>query len=239
MIKQVNLFGYTIRSTSLEEVTSYLLNLRHKQGFHRVVTLNPEMVVHAERHKLLKSWLRKADVVVADGQGVVMASCLFSTNTLQAVTGVDLALTILQQKNISVYLLGGTLEVLDKVRSTFSAQYPSVTLSGFSHGYFEPEERSGIIAEIKEKKPDFIFVCMGFPQQEYMIQSLAHYCDKGIAIGLGGVLDVLSGEVKRAPKWVCSIKCEWLYRTVKQPRRLLRWPSLLRYVLFVLYRKLL
>ena len=80
MIKQVNLFGYTIRSTSLEEVTSYLLNLRHEQGFRRVVTLNSEMVVRAERHKLLKSWLRKADVVVADGQGGVMASCLLSSN---------------------------------------------------------------------------------------------------------------------------------------------------------------
>jgi N-acetylglucosaminyldiphosphoundecaprenol N-acetyl-beta-D-mannosaminyltransferase len=236
MIEQHNLFGYSIASDSVDGITAYLLQLRKEKCFHRVVTLNPEMVVQAEKNKFLKHWLRKASVVVADGQGIVMANKLLYSTSIQLVTGIDLALHILRQKKVSIYLLGGTEAVLSTVKASFSSRYPASTLLGSHHGYFSPHERSHIIKDIVKKKPDFIFVCMGFPQQEYMIQSLSHYCSKGVAIGLGGVLDVLSGEVTLAPLWIRILKCEWLYRTIQRPKRLERWPFLFRYIVFVLQK---
>ena len=75
---------------------------------------------------------------------------------------------------------------------------------------------------------------MGFPKQEYFIQTLSQYCQHGVAIGVGGVFDILSGHKKRAPKWMRKKGCEWFFRTIQEPRRIFRWKALVLYVLFVI-----
>ena len=116
---------------------------------------------------------------------------------------------ILKHANVSIYCIGATPEVIEKATQVIGNQYPNIRIVGHHHGYMSPFEKESVCKDVAQKNPDIILVGMGFPIQEYMIQSLERYCKKGVAIGVGGVFDVLSGAKSLAPSWVRRCQLEW------------------------------
>jgi UDP-N-acetyl-D-mannosaminuronic acid transferase (WecB/TagA/CpsF family) len=95
-------------------------------------------------------------------------------------------------------------------------------ICGYHHGFWTESEWPLISAAIASANPDIVLVGMGFPQQDYILQKLKKTLPRGIGIGVGGVIDILAGVQKRAPKWTQQLHIEWLYRALKQPARLSR-----------------
>jgi len=105
-------------------------------------------------------------------------------------------------------------------------RFPALSIVGVHHGYFKETEESSVIDKIRAAAPDFLFVCMGFPrQEEFLVRNHNVLPSVRMALGLGGALDVWSGNIRRAPFWMQKCGLEWLYRLLKQPSRL---PRLLR-----------
>lgn len=124
------------------------------------------------------------------------------------------------QKGYRVFLLGAKIGVAEKAAKILSDKYKGLNIVGIRDGYFEDE--NSVIEEIKKANPDILFVAMGSPKQEYWIKNNMYKLSVPLCMGIGGSLDVICGNIKRAPNWMCSLGLEWLYRLIKEPWRFKR-----------------
>ncbi len=237
--KKVNILGIPFIHITLQgmvaKLSSHLAN--KEKAF--VVTANPEIALAAHKDKNQKALLAKASYITADGIGVVKAAKMLGTPLPERVTGFDLFISLLEvanEKNYGIYLLGAKDDVLKQTISEINRRYPNVSVVGSHHGFFDWNDKA-IEQEIIEKKPDMVFVALGFPRQEKWIGERISQFEKGIFIGIGGSFDVLAGVVKRAPVFWQKLNIEWLYRLLQQPTRWKRMLALPRFAFTILKEK--
>lgn len=156
------------------------------------------------------------------------------------IPGCELWLKIVQRfcHEKSFYLVGTTQQIIEETVTKLKEEFPAIRIKGFRNGYITTEEeRSVLIDDIAAKKPDVVFVAMGSPRQELLMEEMQK---RHIAIyqGLGGSLDVYTGHVERAPRWWIDHNLEFAYRLIKQPKRITRQIHLLRYAYWLAARKL-
>ncbi|OIK16341.1 glycosyltransferase [Bacillus sp. MUM 116] len=236
MKNTVNILGINFLNKGFNEVVELLSDRIIKGVKTFVVTANPEIVMYAREDRDYQKIVQEADYVVPDGAGIILAAKILNTPLQERVTGYDLTVRLLELSNQNawrVYLLGGKEETNQKAVANICKQYPNLVMAGSHNGYFKGEENR-IADEINAANADIVFVAIGFPRQEKWIS--AHYSSfsKGIFMGVGGSIDVLAGEVNRAPEVWQKLNLEWFYRLVKQPsrwRRMLALPRFLREIL--------
>ncbi|MCM3716143.1 WecB/TagA/CpsF family glycosyltransferase [Alkalihalobacillus oceani] len=219
--RTVSVLGVDFLHTTMNEMIARLSGHLEREEKAFVVTANPEIVLHAQEDEAYRTYLAKASYITADGIGVVKAAGLLGDPLPERVTGFDMFLSLLEvanERKFSVYLLGAKEEVLEKTIAAIERQFPQVEVAGSHHGYFDWDSTE-IEDEIRLKKPDLVFLALGFPRQEKWIAERYDQFEKGIFMGIGGSFDVLAGEVKRAPVFWQKIHLEWFYRLVKQPSR--------------------
>ncbi len=224
----VTMQGYTLwQQGYFALIQSIQDRLATKQPFTHITTLNPEMMVRSELD--MAHWLKQSWVCVADGIGVCLLARRFGIR-VPRLTGIDLAMQIIQ-RGVPVYCLGSTdvriQAAVDRCRELCS----SATIVGYSSGYTVDDDWDSIVS-VLNKQPTFILVGMGFPLQEQVIQRLAAEIPFGVAMGVGGMFDVVSGACRRAPRWVQVVGLEWVYRAIREPRRLKRWVYLVNFLRF-------
>lgn len=225
--QRIDVLGVSFDSTNLEEAVQRGMAYvqEHKAAY--VVTPNPEIVLAAEKNTDLQYALRAADMVLPDGIGVIYSAQILGTPLEGRVTGIDFATRMLQELamvNGSVYLFGAKPGVAEKAAKNMEEQFPGLRIVGTQNGYFDDD--APIIEDINRAKPDFLFVCLGFPKQEIWMHENTSRLDIGIMAGLGGCLDVFSGEAERAPEAFQKAGLEWLYRLYKEPSRIGRMSKL-------------
>jgi len=204
--------------------------------------------VDLEYHAILKS----ADLVTPDGAGIVWATATLNRPLAERVTGIDIINSVCQlatKKGYSLYLLGSFPGVAKEASLNLAKRYPGLKVVGNHHGYFVPKfrtdnpnnknkEEAEIIREIKEKKPDVLLVGMGMPKQEKWIAKNLNRLNVPVCMGVGGSFDVLSGKIPRAPLWMQRHGMEWVYRLIKQPKRVLRVLALFYFMWLVIAGKI-
>jgi UDP-N-acetyl-D-mannosaminouronate:lipid I N-acetyl-D-mannosaminouronosyltransferase len=166
-----------------------------------------------------------------DGIGAVWALQKNGIENVVKIPGCELWLDIIQlhQNNKTFYIIGGKEEVIQKTVTKLKIEFPDIQIVNFRNGYIQSkEERIALIEDIADKKPDVVFVAMGSPKQELLMEEM-HRIHPAVYQGLGGSFDVYTGNVKRAPKWWVKNNLEWAYRLVKQPSRIKRQIHLLNF----------
>lgn len=190
-----------------------------------VVTANPETFMISEKDEEMKKLLLDKDtILVPDGIGIVKAARMINYDVKERIAGIDIANKLLELGNIqkkSIYLFGAKQEVIDSMEEVIREKYPDLKLVGTSNGYEKDKDK--ILEEIAKLKPDIVLVALGIPIQEKLIYKHLDEFDKGIFVGVGGSFDVISGHKKRAPKIFIKLNLEWLYRIIKEPKRLKRF----------------
>lgn len=205
-----------------------------------VVTPNALIAEECQRKRGLLALVKSADLRVADGAGILLASRLLGSPLPERIAGIDLAESLLREAEkagLRVFLLGGKRGVAEKARARLLDRYPELNICGTHHGYFQKNgiENNTVIDKIRRAAPDLLFVCFGFPTQEKWIASNLHRLKGvGVCIGLGGSLDVWSGNATRAPRIIISAHLEWLWRMIIDPKRLSALPKLASFALSVL-----
>lgn len=208
---------------AVERATSYLSQDKLKMVF----TPNPEMVINATKNEELKEALNNSDMNIPDGNGIVWASKKIKKPLSERVAGFDFIHKLFdfgKNSDIKFYLLGAKPEIVKKAKENLENQ--GVNIAGFHDGYFKDEQP--IIDEINSLDVDVLLVALGAPKQELFIYKNKDKLKAKIAVGVGGSFDVISGEVKRAPKIIMKLKLEWLYRgltDIKRMRRLMAIPE--------------
>lgn len=197
-----------------------------------IVTANPEIVMETRSNERYKQAVLKADYVVPDGIGILLAAKWQKTPLTERIAGYDLMIDLLnlaEEEKARCFFLGGRAEVNEATVAKIKNDFPNIVIAGSHHGYFDIDDES-IWKEVQASKADFVFVALGFPKQEEWIVNHLEKFSKGIFIGVGGSFDVISGHVKRAPSIWIKLHLEWLYRLVKQPSR---WKRILPIFKFI------
>jgi len=183
--------------------------------------------------------LNDASLIVPDGIGVVYASRILKAPLPERVAGFDLASNLiesLKDGEKSFYFFGGKPGVAETAKENLLEKYPKLNICGLSDGYYDEEKEKAIIEDIKNKKPDVLFVCLGAPKQEKWINEHKDELGVKVLMGIGGSLDVFAGTVERAPEFYQKHGLEWLYRLLKQPSRFIRMLALPKFGLTVFFR---
>lgn len=233
------LFNLEIDNLTLLEALEKIDDLIASGGCHHVVTANPEILYRALSDKGLYETIAQASLVTADGQGVLLAGKLLNQPFKARVTGIDLAEALCAtsgERGHKIYFLGGKEGISKKAQMAILRRYPNANIVGEHHGYFK-NDIEPLLAELREKQPDILLVAMGSPYQEEFILRYQKLLNIPVAIGVGGTLDVFSGEVKRAPELVQTLKLEWAYRILSDPKRWRRTLVLPKFVLAILKEK--
>ena len=134
-------------------------------------------------------------------------------------------------------MLGGAGDVPEKAKEHLESLYPKAKIVGYHEGFFEKDSEEKVIAEINSLKPNVLFVAMGAPRQEKWIYENKDKLKVDIAAGQGGTFDYEAGTIKRAPVWMQKCGIEWLWRLIKEPKRIKRMSVLPIYLLKIIFTK--
>lgn len=219
--------------TSFGQLLNYVLE---KKGI--LVAINAEKILHAtpQTREIINR-----NIGYCDGAGAVMALKKHGYNDVVKLPGCELWLKIvaaLFDKGKKFYLVGSKQEVIEETVEKLRKEYSGINIAGYRNGYIKSEEeKQRLIDDIAGKQPDVVFVAMGSPKQELLMEEMAER-HPAIYQGLGGSFDVYTGHVKRAPKWWVDHNLEFAYRLLKQPSRIKRQIHLVRFLLMVKLGKL-
>ena len=231
-MSRTDVLGVGFDNVTKAEAVERALELIDAREGRYVVTPNPEIVMLTKENPALKEALAGADIVLPDGAGIVKGAAILGRPMKEKVPGIDFACGVmarLAERGGSVYLFGAKPGVAEAAAETLRTKFPGLVISGTSDGYFSDD--GPIIEKIKDAAPDFLLVCLGAPKQELWMAKMSGKLLVGLMVGLGGSLDVFAGTVKRAPEAWQKLDLEWLYRLLKEPRRIGRMMKLPLFVI--------
>lgn len=235
-IESTHILGVRIDKVNMEQAIEKIFSFFEGDRLHIVHTTNPEFILKAQTDELYKTILNGADLAVPDGIGAVIASKFSNVKLKDRVSGCDLAynlMNLMQGTPYSVYILGASEERLQKAIKNLKEAFPNINICGYHNGYFKDPDDEEIIADINRCNPSLLLVGMGgIDKQEKWVWKYKDRLNAKASIGIGGSIDVYSGEVKRAPKLVQNMKLEWLYRTLSEPKK--RLPRIYKLPQFVI-----
>ena len=240
----VPLLGVSLPRLTVKDAQKQLCEYLQCEGrAAKVYTPNPQIVLGAHDSPDHASLLARADLLLPDGTGLLLASHLLRTPLPARIAGIDAAtyvLSVAETKGLSVALLGARHGVAARAAARLRRRFPHLRICYTHHGYFDRsgKENEAVLASLRVAKPDILFVCFGFPAQEAWIdRHAAEIPSLRLCMGLGGSLDVWAGNVRRAPKFIRICGLEWLWRTAREPRRARIFLDIPRFLALILRQK--
>jgi N-acetylglucosaminyldiphosphoundecaprenol N-acetyl-beta-D-mannosaminyltransferase len=189
-----------------------------------IFTPNTQILLAAHESEDIRRLLARSTLNIPDGIGVRIAARIRGAR-IESMSGIDLGeslLSLAARSGLRVFFLGAKRGIAKKAAENMCVRHPTLQICGTQHGYFDKsgEENAAVIEKIRSASPDILFVCFGFPAQErWITDNLASLPSVKLAMGLGGSLDVWSGNLRRAPLLIQKAGLEWLWRTVLEPKR--------------------
>ncbi|HDX9578890.1 TPA: WecB/TagA/CpsF family glycosyltransferase [Bacillus pseudomycoides] len=241
-MKQQYIKGIPFSSLEYNQVVhilkDWLAEKNEKSRF--IVTANPEIVMSAKETSAesvhFKNILLSADLITAGGIGVILGSEILNGQLKERVTGADLTYDLIDycnQNKYRVFLFGAAPENHEQAIKNLKMSFPHATFEG-QHGFISKEQIEEVKDQIKQFQPHLLLVGLGSPKQEMFIYNNLQELNVPLSIGIGGMIDIISGNVKRAPKIMRDTGTEWLYRLATQPKRIKRQLVLPKFLLSVL-----
>lgn len=224
------MFGVAIDAVRMDEAVRQVLHwVDEPFGVCRyVVTPNADHTVMLQENQGLRAAYLDADMVLADGFPVILASKLLGRRLPERVAGSDLVPALFAaadpERPLRTFLLGAAPGVADRAATRIEATWPGVEIVdtysppfGFEHDEVEQER---ILARVRAARCDILVIGLGAPKQEIWVHEHRAKIKAPVALCVGATIDFLAGEKTRAPRWLRRIHMEWLYRLLGEPRRL-------------------
>ncbi|MEG0388067.1 MAG: WecB/TagA/CpsF family glycosyltransferase, partial [Niameybacter sp.] len=217
----INILDIPVDRITMEDATRRISEFVNSSSYHMVFTPNPEIVMLACNNTDFKEVMQRADLIVPDGIGVVLASKILRDALPERVAGYDLVQNTMKQaadKGYRYYFLGSKPGIAEQASQKMRTKYPGIQIVGVRDGYFKAEDEPAIIEEINNSHANILLVALGAPRQELWIDKYSSQLQHvRVAIGVGGSLDGMADVVKRAPEIFQKLGLEWFYRLACQP----------------------
>ena len=224
-MKTVRLGGVEIATSSRAAlVEQFLADCRTGVARPQLVfDANGQALSLAARDPTYRQALERADIVHADGGFLVTLSRWAGQPIAERSATTDMIHDLAQacsREGLSFFLLGGTPDVSRRCAERLRDIYPELQIGGRRHGYFADDELDEIVATIDEARPDVVWVGLGKPREQMVALQLRDRIGATWIGTCGGCFDFVAGDASRAPRWMQQANLEWLYRLVRDPRRL-------------------
>ncbi len=178
----------------------------------------------AQKNELYRRSLLNSDFVLNDGIGIKIAGKLNGTIFPANLNGTDLIPKIIDcacSVNSKVYVLGSVQNNLEKAVENLLLNYPSIQIAGYRNGYYSSEQEESVALEINNSGAELLIVGMGVPRQElFIFNNLSRLTNLKLCVAGGAIIDFMSGETKRAPRWIRTLNLEWAFRLLLEPGRM-------------------
>jgi len=229
MHQKVNILGVQISSITNDDLlATFKQHILHKQK--KQVCITPvNSVLAAVKSEQVKTIYNNADYVLCDGMPLKWASSFLNTPIKERITGLDLLPNLVElcsKNDFSIFLLGASPGVGDKLKDIILNQYPQAKIVGVYvppfMTAFTADENYNMISAVNAASPDVLLVSLTAPKQDIWIANNKDALNATLLVGIGGAFEVMAGLAKRAPKWVQKAGLEWLYRFIQEPKRLFR-----------------
>jgi len=219
------ILGAKINDLSIDEVINKINTflLTNKKGY--IVTPNPEICLISYKDKNFRRIIQDSFLSIPDGFGLKLGNLIYGKKLNNITTGIDLCWQVIklaEQKKYSILMIGGIQENGLQALKNIIKKHPNLTIQYINGGNFDSKGTSNnpqLIEQINKLTPDIILVNLGAPKQEYFISKNLNQINTKLMLGVGGSLDFISGNIKRAPKKWQSYGLEWLWRLKQEPQR--------------------
>ena len=230
----VKLQGYNIDSFDADEALNYITE---KKG--TVVTINPEMIKYGKTNSEFADFVNAASLVIPDGIGIEIGLRIIG-HKIKRIAGIDFAKRLVAEFSKTsqpTAFIGAKPQVAELAIQHLKKEYENLNACYIHDGYFQDDKT--ILDELTNSAPKLVLIALGSPKQEFFIRKAKELLPDTIFIGIGGSFDVWSGTVKRAPEIYQKFGLEWLYRTLKEPKRFKRiFPTLPLFLVDVIMEKI-
>jgi len=223
----VALFGLPITNVSMAQAVARVEEHILSGEMHQIATANLDFARNSLKDQYLQRIICDCSMVLPDGAPMLWASTLFGMPLKERVTGVDLIPELAKlsaERGYRICLLGSSEDSSKRAVAALEKRYPGVRIVGRLCPEIAPlheMDSEGLLSEIEAINPDILLVAFGNPKQEIWIHRYRNRLKVPVAIGIGGALDMIGGNLKRAPKWVQQLQMEWFFRLAQEPFRLL------------------
>jgi N-acetylglucosaminyldiphosphoundecaprenol N-acetyl-beta-D-mannosaminyltransferase len=208
------------RVTSKDEIKNYIIKLIENKIGGYSVAINAEKIMMYSKDEEIKKIIDNSILPIPDGAGAVLGFKFLYKLYCIKVDLPRLILEIANENKYKLFILGAKEEVNKKAVENIKKLYPFIEIVGRHNGYFDDEKK--IISILKNTQPQIVLVALGSPRQEKFAAKIKEFLPNTLFVGCGGALDVLAGRVKRAPTFFQENHFEWLYRLMKEPKRIKR-----------------
>lgn len=191
----------------------------------RVFFVNAHCINVARGDPAYRACLRRAELVLPDGSGILLASRVLGIPIRHNLNGTDLVPMILNRaatENRTVYLLGGRPGVAATAAKRLEEKIPNLRIIGHSHGFLSPDQEERLVTDIAQLRPDILLVGKGVPLQEQWLDEHWNRLHIKLGLAVGALIDFAAGVHPRAPSWMRRLGIEWCFRLLIEPRRLAR-----------------
>jgi exopolysaccharide biosynthesis WecB/TagA/CpsF family protein len=221
----VNYLDLSLLTGSFDDVADWLVDRASTNGLTPIVVshINVANYYHMEKHPETKRELKRGCVLVLDGIGMKLGGVILGRGWLPDVNGTDLFPRVMRRaahRRLRIFCLGAERSIMQRSVDSIQKQYSGANIVGFDSGYFDAAEEAAIVSGITESGAQMLLVGMGFLRQE---RFSLEYCDHlGVSViwNVGGLFDFISGAKLRAPLVVRKARLEWLFRFLREPRRM-------------------
>jgi N-acetylglucosaminyldiphosphoundecaprenol N-acetyl-beta-D-mannosaminyltransferase len=230
MLRQIDILGYSVLNEPAARVAAEFCDQLGGPIRRSCVFLNPHSVVIAQRDTAFREALSSASTVFCDGVGLSLASLLLNRRQVHRVYGYEFFMALsgeLSRRRLGrVFFIGGDDEGLRKLLSKYRAEFPGIVAIDAYAPPFRSEFSDAEIAEmgsrINASGADILWLGLGSPKQEKVLQRLMQHCSVSCGAAVGAVFDFYSGSIPHAPSWIRHLGLQWLHRLTLEPKRLWR-----------------
>lgn len=226
MKKRIQVLGTPVDNLTMTETLDIIKNAIETKGHLHHSVVNAGKIVLMQNNPQLKQSVESADLINADGAGVVLASKLLGNPLVERVTGIDLMEKIVEMAYVNkykIFFFGAKEEVIQKLVDKYLRKYNYDIIAGFRNGYFVKAQEPVIAQQIADSKANILFVAMTSPLKEnFLFENREVLRSVNFTMGVGGSFDVIAGYVKRAPRWMQNSGLEWFYRVYQEPKRMFK-----------------
>lgn len=223
--------GCSVLGGTSTEILSVVQDcLTQQSSFQPIVTLNVMMFPEYDRDAKLFDWLKESAMFTPDGISMSLSILKQYFTWVSRYPGIDMVSDLLtQSKGYRVAMIGASPAHLNRATDFFKRQYSNHELVFSVDGFCEFTKKH--VSQLVISKPDIVLVALGCPKQDIMLKQLADVLPYGVGIGVGGVFDVWAGAVSRAPWAFRRLGLEWLFRLIKEPRRIFGWTKVFKWLM--------
>ncbi len=224
-VSVVNLRGIGIDNVTRTQAVVRIIDMINTGGTYHVISLNPYKLLRFKTNSDLRVISDKADMHLAAGAGLGWAAKRLKSPLKERIPTLSFMMDIIriaEIKEFTIFLVGGKPEVVEKAFFNIKKSFPKIRIVGRHGGYFNQQREKSVIEAMRKSEANIIFVGLGFPKEDRWIHKIKSEFKNTVFISIGGCIDIISGDIKKAPAFFMERGLDWFYRIITRPWRIFR-----------------